>query len=372
MADSSSSTSSFPGGAPDGDAPRSLEYGRPGKRPALPQRVVDVLKTLSLVVPLTILIWIYAEREQSINAAGVSFPIEVRISDPSRIATLREPADHNVIVTLAGPRTAVERVTRDLQSGTADHPTFQITLDSAQFKSRGVFDRPMLDVLTKNPIFIRNGISVKDAVPGTLRVEIDDLETRDVEVRAPENLANIKDTQFVPADVKVTAPKGTWERATKPYVIADLSKLESLKEPGKHDEKYVPLIWPNQPDHVTLESRNVTAHFDVQQKEERDTIGSVPVWVEGPPQFFNDYAVALKLPGGAASLTDVPLAGPPEKIAKIRRGELSALAVLHVNFTNVAPDESRTEPAQFDLPADVHFVGDPQKYQITYVISVRK
>src|SRR5258706_9196582 len=97
-----------------------LDYGHPAKRVPFGQKVVDVLKTFAWVAPLTVLIWIYAEREQSVPYSGVSFPIELRTTDSNRLVTLRDPSDHNVVATLLGPRTAVERVMRELQSGGAD------------------------------------------------------------------------------------------------------------------------------------------------------------------------------------------------------------------------------------------------------------
>src|SRR3982750_1628129 len=130
----------------------ALDYAHPAQRVPLGQKTVDVLKTLAWVAPLTILIWIYAEREQSIPVSGVSFPIEVRTTDPTRLVTLRDPADHNVVATLLGPRTSVERVMRELQAGGAEHPAVQITIEN--FKERkGEYRRQMADVLSRNPIF---------------------------------------------------------------------------------------------------------------------------------------------------------------------------------------------------------------------------
>src|SRR4051812_26806963 len=62
------------------------------------------LKTLIWVAPLTLLIWVYAEREQAVTVAGVTFPVDVRTVDHNRIVQLRSPADKNIIVELSGPR----------------------------------------------------------------------------------------------------------------------------------------------------------------------------------------------------------------------------------------------------------------------------
>src|SRR5689334_21555844 len=48
----------------------------------------NFLKSLPWVVPLTVLIWVYAEREQLADDPKVPIPIEVRTSDPNRIARI--------------------------------------------------------------------------------------------------------------------------------------------------------------------------------------------------------------------------------------------------------------------------------------------
>src|SRR5690242_1264927 len=46
------------------------------------ESLFNFAKTMAWVVPLTILIWVYAEREQRDTDPGVTFPIDVRSSDP--------------------------------------------------------------------------------------------------------------------------------------------------------------------------------------------------------------------------------------------------------------------------------------------------
>src|SRR6266550_1275429 len=119
MAAESPLSSSNVGSRHSSPAAAPLDYGHPAKRVPFGQKVIDVSKTLAWVAPLTVLIWIYAEREQSVPYSGVSFPIELRTTDSNRLVTLRDPSDHNVVATLLGPRTAVERVMRELQSSGA-------------------------------------------------------------------------------------------------------------------------------------------------------------------------------------------------------------------------------------------------------------
>src|SRR4051812_35414680 len=46
------------------------------------EQLLAGLKQLMLVAPLTLLIWVYAEREQQVPARGLQFAVEVRSNNP--------------------------------------------------------------------------------------------------------------------------------------------------------------------------------------------------------------------------------------------------------------------------------------------------
>src|SRR4051812_30244783 len=98
------------------DSDRVLEYGamtpssaaRWLRRTATLENLFATLRTLAWVAPLTILIWIYAEREQ-VATREVTIPISVHSSDPSRVATLLM-SGQGVTAHLVGPRGQVDQV----------------------------------------------------------------------------------------------------------------------------------------------------------------------------------------------------------------------------------------------------------------------
>jgi len=53
------------------------------------QQLVDALKAFLWVAPLTILIWIYAEREQLSTQKNFPVPVEVRSADPQEVVASR-------------------------------------------------------------------------------------------------------------------------------------------------------------------------------------------------------------------------------------------------------------------------------------------
>ena len=79
-------------------------------------RLISFLKTLVWVAPLTLLIWVYAEREQVWTTENESIPFELVSSDPTRIVSLKG-VDKNLMVDLQGPRARVEEVLEKLRGG---------------------------------------------------------------------------------------------------------------------------------------------------------------------------------------------------------------------------------------------------------------
>src|SRR5689334_9844341 len=60
------------------------------------QQLLDALKAFLWVAPLTILIWIYAEREQLATRKNFRVPVEIRSADPRQVITITSPADESL------------------------------------------------------------------------------------------------------------------------------------------------------------------------------------------------------------------------------------------------------------------------------------
>src|SRR5262245_57673087 len=85
------------------------------------ESILSTIKTLAWVAPLTVLIWIYAEREQLFIDPGVPIPIAVTSGDPTRVVTLIRPAEKMIMADLEGPRSRVEALKASL--GRSEGPT---------------------------------------------------------------------------------------------------------------------------------------------------------------------------------------------------------------------------------------------------------
>src|SRR5438477_4433687 len=82
-------------------------------------KVISNLKTLAWVIPLTLLIWVYAEREQVAPYKDEPLPFQLVSVDPTRVITLKPNQDNNLIVDLEGPQARVQQLLQQLRGGLA-------------------------------------------------------------------------------------------------------------------------------------------------------------------------------------------------------------------------------------------------------------
>jgi hypothetical protein len=341
---------------------RPLNYAPPmGLRERIGQylpsgeQFVSFLKTLIWVAPLTLLIWIYAEREQTVTVPGITFPVDVRTTDHNRIVTLRRPADKNIIVELSGPRAMVDRV-RDLLQPKPEGPPVQIYVDPQ-------LPPPAHDLLTvaqinNHPIFKNNGVTVKSAQPPYLSVDIDTYEEREVPVRPPPDLASLlgDQTRFAPDTVKIRAPKqyiDQAEESKRPLVAyADIGKRDELRtKTGAQRLEGVGVYWAHR-DNVTVSPATVTATLDIRQRDVEWTIPSVPIFKETPKDFEKAYEVDYR-----PQIQSVTVTGPPEQIEELKTGKFKYKARFEVTSFDKT-GESLSKPLIFDLPPGVSLTKD--------------
>jgi hypothetical protein len=363
MAESTVTTSSAPDPARPSAPP--IDYGRAPRGLPISERLLDILKTLAWVAPLTILIWIYAEREESRIAPDVSFSIEVRTTDNTRIVTLKEPADHNVIVTLTGPRTAVDRMINDLRTGKPDQAAVTIRIDPKLPKGDNTLESSKY--IANLQKFVREGVSVTKISPGNLLVNIDDFETRELEVKPNIDLPNV---QFIPPKVTVQAPSQIFAKTDRSrlYVIADLSK-QDLSQPGLHELRGVPLHAAFQGDLVSIvDQPTVNASVEIKKQLAVYTIPSVAVWRSGAFTLDDKY----KLKVDNKTIANVQVTGPQKAIDLISNGDYRVIAYLEVTDADEQyVGKERSKAVTFtNLPEGVK-VTRPEQYTVTYTLVDR-
>jgi hypothetical protein len=335
---------------------------------------VNFLKNLVWVIPLTLLIWVYAEREQTVTLSTEPISIDVRTNAHDRIVNLRLPRDKNIIVELSGPRAQIDRVRELLRPrpGPNSEAAVQIYVDPQI--DTGPQQLLTVSQINNLPVFKNNGITVKSAQPPYLSVDIDVFETRNVPVRPPPEIAGMlsDQTRFVPDVVEIRAPKLDLEKADAEgalFVYANLPKRDELKvKTGLYSVENVPVYWPRQRENVSLTPLTVSARLDIKQRDAEYTIPSVPIVKQSTADFDQHYVLVFT---GGSTIPNGAVTGPLEQIELIKKGELKVKARLDISdlldYTVGAQDR---RPLQWDLPPGVALTKETKDRAANWAFTI--
>jgi hypothetical protein len=164
------------------------------------EQLVAAAKSLAWVGPLTLLIWIYAEREQLHTVPSVTVPIRVVHNDPGRVVEILDPPDKNLLVTLKGPRGQVDAVQEELRlTGQPVEVELERDVQPGELTIRA-------DRVGTDRRFTDRGVTVSNSQPGTLRVRVDAVAEEDVRVISKGTTTGGYDVTFDPPTVKVRGP----------------------------------------------------------------------------------------------------------------------------------------------------------------------
>ncbi len=303
------------------------------------ENLVAGIKTLAWLVPLTLLIWIYAEREQVYTTEDRPVPIEVRSSDADRFVELRLPGrELAVTAQLSGPRGKVEEVEQRIARGDKVVITVPDSLSTGQ-----VHELETAQQLAHNAIFASNGVSVSNCKPMRIPVYVDEYIEREVEVQAPSSANLVAPPIFEPRRVTVRAPRHVISQAEEQgnlAVYADLAGAGLLDKPGPHEGVTLRVQAPLLPrENVTYTPSSVKATFEIKQADQKYTIPSVAIFISGPRNLLKRYNVEC-----ADTLANVTVIGPPDQIDLLRREDSPK-------------PKAELEVSRDDLPAGVVHTG---------------
>jgi len=337
------------------------------------ENVISVLKNLAWVVPLTILIWIYAEREQIATEPGRVIPIDVRTTAPNRIVTLITPADKNIVAELAGPRAQLEKVLGIL-SRPGENDSVPVTIDIDPSLPPGTKQTIPTARVAESPLFTSLGITVSDCRPALLTVQVDALVEKEVPVKLLNPIASLEaPPTFTPATVKLRGPQSSFENGGggNLAVYANLSDLPELKISGERTINNVPLMLPSTlvgDTHVTMTPKSVSAHVKVKQVEGQLVYDTMTIFVTTPYNFSDRYKV--KLLGDDPFIHNVTLLGPPDVLAAMKKEDFHPKPVARVTVTSddLPPGVRRTRELKFELPDGVRVAEVDSHRSVEFMI----
>jgi hypothetical protein len=261
--------------------------------------LVNGVKTLAWVVPMTVVIWVYAEREQ-IAHQTVLFRVEAKNSNPDKqvvelISRGPEGRNFTVRADLSGPQAGLLEVKRILESRA-------FTLDTASFSPGYYRDQDLQHMIDIDPMFARLGVTVSNVSPAKIDVSVDPIVPKEVRVKA-RGMTNVEDKrEFTPANVVVTGQKSVLDAAEAQGNLVAYAELGDVHGQASVD---VPVTVPFP--HINVKPAMVTA----KTTEVVGYVSVVPVWVLEP----TDRAAGQpwdrgKAEPAASVLHFVPVTGP--------------------------------------------------------------
>jgi hypothetical protein len=343
------------------------------------EKMVDMFKQLAWVVPLTLLIWIYAEREQIATLPNETIPFQLVSPDPNKTVELialrsegagaMERQDSNLVLELQGPRARLQNVLQRLRGGMVLQG---LRLEIDRNLSAGEHLLPTSALLGGNSVFAQNGITVTRVQPERLRVRVDDLVEREAKVIAPPGVTTLDaGTQFNPPTVKIKGPSLLLDRAKNEAggltVFARIPD-DLLATPGEKDARKIPIDLPQalaQDDRVTPLRQDVDAVLHVRAADAEYPMSAMPISLDVPPSLSDKVVVTMP----STSLPDVTLIGPKDKIDQLNdpNYQQKPYAQLTIRSNDVGKDGLRRKLRFVDLPPGVR-VKDDQR-EVTFSVK---
>ena len=339
--------------------------------------LTSAFKTLAWAVPLTILIWVYAERDGVHETLGFSMVIGLRNDDPQhRALHLDSPTDGRIRVDLKGPNALLEELEKKLSASAEE-----VRIDVDPNLSQGVHSISVAEI-GNDPLFVQAGVTVSNPEPPDITVTVDKLEVQSYAVEAPKSLNLASPPIFEPREVRVRMPQSLLESG-KYAVIAQLDAFPDIKTPGTHDLSNVPVVvyrltptgpaaMPVNEPSVTITPAVVSAKIEVKNADETYELQHVPVWPTMPTDMMDQYQVKLGDPTQNGVLLRVKVVGPPSQIALLSKPDSRPFAWFEVNPSNRQMNTNYTAPIHVEgLPDGVRVSPDDQNRAITYQLSER-
>jgi len=334
--------------------------------------ILQTVRTMLWVVPLTLLLWIYAEREQLAETRDVPATVELRCAAPDRVVGIITPEDRRVYLDLEGPRSSIEAV-RDALFDRRTGPLELTVPEDLPATFEG--DISAAERLGRNDLFRERAVTVLRCRP-TVRIKAERKQTEMVPVRLRPEEKFVGVVVFEPDTVPLGGPESLF-RNTPPErlaVYADMSRFAGQK-PG-HYEGEVPLLFtfavpaPFSARDVTF-PRTVKVKVETQRSQE-DVLPSIPLLVQVPARILESDRFRVQAP---VTLPNVSVTGPPEVIQALKAGKLPAAAVLELTPEDFVPGVDKAEktrklrPEDYRMPKDVT-VTNPER-EVSFVVSDR-
>lgn len=346
--------------------PRPARRGAPDLRSTRSSKLKDAIKTFLWVLPLTALIWVYAEREQITTLPERQVTIRLKTSLSDRVVTMLTPEDRKVFLELRGPLNSLESVWDALADSKY---TLDVTIpDDVQLPYRGPV--AIAESIARNPLLVKEAVTVSRVMPATVTVLIEKKEsiTVPVQIRS-EDLARIGGTvEFLTDKVAVEGPASLLE-GPKPEVFADMKKVLDLPQ-GPHLVDVPVEVAGEMASAMAPKPAVVRAKVTIKAPEERVLRQSIPVLVQLNGQVLQaeEYHFKIEPP----MLADIKVTGAPSAMDELdkllkddRKFPAAIVDIAPRDLTAGIPLQKRLTPEDFRMPKGITVTNGDLRVQIT-------
>jgi hypothetical protein len=329
------------------------------------------LRSLLWVVPLTVLIWIYAEREQVVTLSNVTISVDPPPGQPGRLLIRFAPGTiHSIHAELRGPQALAEEVKDLLESNT-------IPLELDRDLSAGDHAIDVATVLNRDPRVATKGILVRNCVPAEVVVTVENITTVTVDVKPrPEDMKGLPPPVFSQSKIKVTLPEGDRKKAEledRLYVYPNLKPYsEVLAQTGAHKLTNVALVpaFDNPSNTATITPGTVEVTVNRPKSEATLVVDPVSIWAAYPQTTLAEKLIAKN----TSTTSKVTVIGPEEKIDALRNalqnGGIAPHATFDVDLSG-NPETEKTATLNFVLPPGVKVIDEDANRTIKYTLMPR-
>lgn len=331
------------------------------------ERIAEFGRTMVWVAPLTILIWVYAEREQIARGNDVPLRIRIRTASPAANRLAVRPFEHEVTMDLEGPKVRLDA----LRQRILNLPSAELEIDYSP-KTAGPISQHTIDLLNDQPFFSDSGVKVTAASPADITVMSDTVETKTLTVVADGNGAMFEGTPtFEPATVTLSGPGAVIRRIAQKTIRADLSQSNLLAVPGAHEVADALLVLPQSPGNdpsnprLVVSPEKVKCTFKIRARDVTYTIPALPVYTLAPAGFSDAYQATFD-----PVVTNVVVQGSPDLIAGLQ-GDRKPKAILEYSAADLPAGKRITRKLRFELPEGLTLSPESASTEVTFTLSPR-
>jgi hypothetical protein len=281
---------------------------------------IEFGKTMLWVVPLTALIWIWAEREQIAYSTISNVPVRFEHTAADRMATTLFPVDGLISIDVRGPRASIEALRASLAEGGNE---VVLTLTDPTLYEGEVYQ--LAELIGRNEVFTRNAVDVLKTLPA-VKVRVEEKVSRAVPVVVRSEEKAIGTFGFEPGTVNIGGPKRIIDalRDDQAVAYADVSRFAG-KKVGQHEDLVNVHPAPDVSE-VRMHPDRVKARVTIERVEEKN-LESIPVALIVPSWVLESPASASEKLGVEPTLTNVAITGPPDVVGSVIKGDKASVEI---------------------------------------------